>query len=400
MCEEKEKILNLIEKEVTDIEEELIRDRRHLHMHPEVSYDTGETEKYVRTRLEALGIEMPPAKMGVFGLIPGRDHSKMVMLRADMDALPIQEENEVPYCSTVPGKMHACGHDAHTSMLLAASKILKKHSGLLPFDLLLMFQPAEEGPAPGGCKFMVEDIAEKGWLDKMVAGYAQHVFNDSPTGTVSYKYGSLAASTDEFYIDIKGKGGHAGFPQECIDALSVGAKVVGAIETFISRRMDPFDQVICSIGRFHAGNAINVVAEECEIAGTIRCQRNALREHIIENLTRIVEGTCNAFGAEYKIRINRGLTVLENNDRVIDYIRKIAPDVVGEPNVLITPHAMMGAEDFCFATAAMPAAMTWLGSWKEGLSRTNHHPKFNIDEACMKYGVKMFCHFALRCAEL
>ena len=279
----KNEFFDLIEKELPAIWEEAVKDRRYLHMHPEVGFDTQNTEKYITEILKTLNVELLDAKMGVMGIIRGKDSSRIVALRADMDALPIQEANEVPYASVCPGKMHACGHDGHTSMLLGTARFLSEHRDLLPMDVLLVFQPAEEGPDLGGARVMLKDLQEKGIAKKIVNFFALHLFNDYPTGKVGVKYGSMAASTDEYDITILGKGGHAAQPHKCVDALSVGAQIVNSMESYMSRRMDPFDQAIFSVGIFHAGTAKNIIAQTAKIAGTIRCQR----EDIFDKMHRI-----------------------------------------------------------------------------------------------------------------
>ena len=281
---------------------EVIELRRTLHKHPETGFDTGETEKLVKTFLEREHIAILPSELGVLGLIRGQNHDRIVALRADMDALPLQEETGLPYCSQVPGKMHACGHDGHTAMLLGTAKILQEYADELPTDILLIFQPAEEGPGLGGAVKMVPQIQNTGLADKIVAAFGQHVSNDYPAGFVALKKGPVAASTDSFDITFIGKGGHAGRPNECIDALSAGAKFVTAMESFMSRHTDPFDPCVCSIGIFQAGTAKGIVAESAHLAGTIRCQKEETRTYIIDNLKHVAQGIAYATGTECDIR--------------------------------------------------------------------------------------------------
>ena len=377
--------------------EEAIETRRYLHMNPEVGFDTQNTERLVRERLTSLGIELLPAKMGVMGLIHGQDSSHIVALRADMDALPIEEENDVPYRSKCPGKMHACGHDGHTSMLLGAARLLKAHQKDLPMDVLLIFQPAEEGPNLGGARVMLADLKEKGMAEKIVKIFGLHLFNDYPLGTVCAKCGAMASSTDEFDITVLGRGGHAGQPHKCIDALSIGAKVVTAMESYMSRRMDPFDQAIFSVGIFHAGSAKNVVAETARIAGTIRCQREETRAEILKNMEQIVKGICSGFGADCKIDILHGLPVLVNDEKAVDYSVKVAESVVGEENIQMLQSPMMGAEDFAYFAEAIPASFLWIGSGNpdKGFTHLAHQPKFDFDEDAMANGIRILCGLAM-----
>ena len=380
-----------------DAFEEAVKNRRLIHMNPEVGFDTQDTEALVRAYLAPLGVTFLPSRIGVMALIPGQDSSRILALRADMVALPIQEENDVPYCSQVPGKMHACGHDGHTAMLLGAAKVLCALRETLPCDVLLIFQPAEEGPNLGGARVMLTDLREQG-IDKRIERiYALHLLNDYPVGTVGTKAGSMASSTDEFDVTILGRGGHAGQPYKCIDALSIGAKVVTAVESYMSRRMDPFDQAICSVGVFEAGTAKNVVAGRAHIAGTIRCQREETRAAIIENLERITRGVCDAFGASCEIDILHGLPVLMNDAAEAAFGTDVAAQVVGAKNVVTLQNPMMGAEDFAYFTEAFPGAFLWIGSANEakGLAQQNHQPHFDFDEDALAVGIKVLCGLAL-----
>lgn len=396
-----QEFLELMNSQLPAIWEEAVTDRRYLHMHPEVGFETQNTEKYVTECLEKLDAEFLDAKIGVMALIRGKDHEHIVALRADMDALPIQEANDVPYCSLNPGKMHACGHDGHTAMLLGAAKFLSAHRNLLPMDVLLIFQPAEEGPNLGGARVMLEDLRKKGLADKIVNIFGLHLFNDFPTGTAGVKYGSMAASTDEFDITILGKGGHCAQPYKCVDALSIGAKVITAMESYMSRRMDPFDQAIFSVGMFHSGSAKNVVAQTAEIAGTIRCQREETRAQIIADMERIVKGICYGYSAECEINVLHGLPVLINEKKAVDYSAVLAEKIVGKDNLLYLQNPMMGAEDFAYFAEAFPASFIWFGSASEekNLTQQNHQPRFDFDEDAMKYGIQLLCSLAVHITE-
>ena len=316
---------------------EVIELRRTIHKHPETGFDTGETEKLVKTFLEREHIAILPSELGVLGLIRGQNHDRIVALRADMDALPLQEETSLPYCSQVPGKMHACGHDGHTAMLLGTAKILQEYADELPTDILLIFQPAEEGPGLGGAVKMVPQIQNTGIADKIIAAFGQHVSNDYPAGFVALKKGPVAASTDSFDLTFIGKGGHAGRPNECIDALSAGAKFVTAMESFMSRHTDPFDPCVCSIGIFQAGTAKGIVAESAHLAGTIRCQKEETRTYIIDNLKRVAQGVAYATGTECDIQVKRGVLGLRNDNDMVDYARSVMDHVVGKGHQIELP---------------------------------------------------------------
>ena len=390
-------IIEKIRKESIEIQEEVIKNRRYLHMNPEIGFDTQNTEKMIKDNLEKWGIEILPSKCGVFGLIPGKDRTRIVGLRADMDALCLQEQNDVPYKSQSPNKMHACGHDAHTAMLLGAAKLLQSNKEDLPMDVLLIFQPAEEGPNLGGARIMTADLKESGLLEKIVNVFAIHVFNDYPVGKVAFKHGPMMSSTDEFYIKINGKGGHAGMPHQTIDALSVGIKAVAAMETFMSRRMDPFDPAVFSVGVFEAGSAINIIADSAKFSGTIRCQKEETREYILENMQRVVKGICDAYGATCHIDIVHGLPPMINNSEAANYAIVVAKEVVGEENIMMIPHAMLGAEDFAFFAKEIPSALMVVGTGNPecGATWPVHHPKFDIDENALVRGVQMLCSLAM-----
>ena len=386
----------LLEDELSAILKDAITIRRHLHMHPEIGFDTHKTEAFVTNHLKEAGITILPAKIGVIGLIRGNDEERFVALRADMDALCLQEENDKPYKSKEPNKMHACGHDGHTAMLISAAMILQKNRDKLPLSVLLLFQPAEEGPNLGGARIMLDDLKAKGLADKIVGIFGQHLFNDYPTGLVGLKQGPLASSTDEFDIKIIGKGGHAGQPHKTVDAISVGSKFVAAMESFMSRRIDPFDPAIFSIGIFHSGTAKNIVAGTARIAGTIRCQNNDTRKYIIDNMKRIANDICKAYEASCSIDILHGLPVLENCKECTTYGKNVAVELFGKDKVFEIEHPMMGAEDFAYFAEEIPASFIWIGSGnaEKGFIYLAHHPKFDFDEDAMKTGIKMLCGIA------
>lgn len=390
--------MNDVLKQVDLIKEEVISNRRHLHKHPECGFDTKETEKFVQIFLKEQNIEIIPSTVGVMGIIKGNDTKGIIALRADMDALNLTEENEVIYKSQNPGKMHACGHDGHTSMLMGAAKILNANKEKLKHDVLLIFQPAEEGPDLGGARIMLKDIEGNGMLPEIKCIYGQHISTEQKIGTVSIKYGSVTASTDEFTIEIKGKGGHAGIPQKAVDAISIAAKFITEIESFMSRKIDPFDPAVFSIGIMQGGSAKNIIAEKSTLSGTIRCQSELNRKYILENAEKILEGICLYSGASYSIDILHGLPCLITDDKVNDIIKTMAVDVVGNDNVIISKTASMGAEDFAFFAQKIPAAFIWLGARNEekGFVNLMHNPKFDFDEDVLPTGIKMFLKFALQ----
>ncbi len=390
--------MNQIFKEADQIKDELILHRRYLHKNPEVGFDTHNTEKYITEFLNSQKIEIIPSNIGVMGMIKCSGNSDIIALRADMDALNLTEENKVKYKSQNIGKMHACGHDGHTSMLMGAAKILNNNRGKLKHNILLIFQPAEEGPNLGGARIMLKDLEKKGLISKIKCIYGQHITTEYEVGKIPVKYGSLTASTDEFTINIIGKGGHAGIPQEAIDAISVASKFICEMESFMSRKIDPFDPAVFSVGMINGGTAKNIIAAEAEISGTIRCQSEANRKYILENVEKILKGISLYSGASYKLDILHGLPVLVSDAKVMDTVKNIAVEVVGEDNVIDKEKAGMGAEDFAYFAQKIPAAFIWIGARNKKKDFVNlmHSPKFDFDEDVLPMGVKMLCGFAMQ----
>lgn len=390
--------MNQIFSEAEQIKNELISNRRYLHIHPEVGFDTKDTEKYITEFLNSKKIEIIPSSVGVMGIIRVNNTNEIIALRADIDALNLEELNEVEYKSQNLGKMHACGHDGHAAMLMGAAEILNNNRDKLKHNILLIFQPAEEGPSLGGARLMLKDLEINGLLPKIKYIYGQHITTEYDTGSIPIKYGSLTASTDEFTIEIVGKGGHAGIPQEAIDAISISSKFINEIESFMSRKIDPFDPAIFSIGTINGGSAKNIIAEKVTLSGTIRCQSEENRKYILENVDKILKGICLYSGATYKLDILHGLPVLISDDNVMDIIKGIAINVVGQNNVIDTKISSMGAEDFAYFAQKIPAAFIWIGARneKKGFVNLMHNPKFDFDEDALTIGVKMFCSFALQ----
>lgn len=393
---------NVIRSEIENYFGEIVSFRRHLHMHPETGLDTKETEAYIRRFLEGEGICVLESQAGVIGFIKGgKSDGGCVAMRADMDALPLAEENDAPYKSQVPGKMHACGHDGHTAMLMGAAHVLNKHSGELSADVVLVFQPAEEGPFPGGAVIMLEDLKKLGLLEKIKAMIALHLTTEHPAGKIAVGYGSMMASTDEFDIEITGVGGHVGLPHRAVDALSIAAKFVTDMESFMSRRIDPFDSAVFGIGVMRAGSARNIIPEKAALSGSLRCQREETRGYVLENAEKILKALCEAYGAKYEMKVTRGLPVLRNDGSVAAVMEKSAEETAGAENIIRLRDSNMGAEDFAFFSEAVPAAFTWIGARNEekGFTHMMHNPKFDIDEDALKTGAALLCRAAAALGE-
>jgi amidohydrolase len=376
----------------------VIADRRHLHEHPELGFEEVETSRFVAERLQALGVEeirTGIAKTGVTGLIRGgRGPGRTVLLRADMDALPILEENDVPYVSQHAGVMHACGHDGHTAVLLGVARLLMDQRDSFAGTVKLLFQPAEELP-PGGAKPMIEaGVLEDPHVD---AVFGLHVDQDAPVGRISLIAGPAMAAADRFTIVIKGKGGHGAKPQTTIDPIAVGSQIVVALQTLMSREYDPIATGVVSVCAFLSGSAFNVIPDTAELRGTVRTFTSENRELLSRRVPELVKGIAAAMRAEADVKYDFGYPATINDPEMIELVREVAGDVVGAENV-VNAEPRMGAEDFSYFLQERPGAFFFVGSNNEarGLTWGHHHPRFDIDEAVLGVGVETLAQTALR----
>lgn len=366
--------------------------REHLHRHPELSYQEFETMKFVSGRLTELGIEHQAGVggTGVVGIIRSSQHPDdmpAVGLRADMDALPIREENEVPYKSVVDGVMHACGHDVHTSVLLGAAEILNELKEQLPHPVKLIFQPGEE-KNPGGASLMIRD----GVLNKPAVKsiYALHVFPDFPVGRTGFKGGLYMASCDEVYITVHGKGGHGATPHQCVDPIAIGAELILNLQTIISRKCDPKIPCVLSFGHFEALGATNVIPSKAVLKGTFRTMNEAWRAEALQLIEKQVRAIVEGNGGELEIEISKGYPFLENDEQLTEELKRKAIDLLGENNVEDLP-IRLTAEDFSFYAQEIPACFFRIGVRNEqkGILFGVHHPRFDIDAEALKTGMQM-----------
>lgn len=377
----------------TDIDEILpgvVADRRHLHEHPELAFQEFETAKFVAERLEALGVEdirTGVGGTGVTGLIRGtKGEGKVVLLRADMDALPILEENDVDYKSQTPGVMHACGHDAHTAMLLGAARILVNRRDSFPGTVKLLFQPAEEVP-PGGAIAMIRDGAlEDPHVD---AVFGLHVASDLEAGTIAiHNPGPGSAASDRFRIHIQGKGGHAARPQAAIDTVMVAAQVVVAMQSLVSRETDPTRSAVVSTTAVKAGDAFNVLPDTAELRGTIRTLDPETRELMEQRLIALVQGVAAAHRAIAQVEFIRGYPGIVNDAHATEIVRRAAIDTVGEERV-IEARLGLGGEDFAYFSLERPGCFFRAGTRNEerGIVWGHHHPRFDVEEEGFAAGI-------------
>lgn len=359
--------------------------RHDLHRHPELLYEVHRTAASVAEKLKAFGCdEVVPGlgKTGVVGVIRGRKPAtgerKVIALRADMDALPIEEANDLPYKSTVPGKMHACGHDGHTAMLLGAARYLAETRNFAG-TAVVIFQPAEEGGA--GAKAMLDDgLMDRFGIEEV---YGMHNYPGMPVGSFGIRPGPTMAAADYITIDIEGVGGHAARPHLTIDTVLVGAQIINNIQSVVSRNVDPLKSAVVSICMFRAGNTDNVIPQTVQLRGTARSLDAGVRDLLEKRLQIVVENTAAAYGARAKLTYRRNYPVLSNHERETGFAASIAQEIAGENRVDTDLPPMMGAEDFAFMLDSRPGAFIWVGN---GDSAGLHHPSYNFNDEVIPYG--------------
>lgn len=373
-----------VEEMVEQLFPVMVERRRYLHQHPELSFHEVDTPRFIAERLTELGIEVRTGVggRGVVGTIRGGQPGKTVALRADFDALPIQDEKEVDYRSTVPGAMHACGHDGHTATLLAVAEILVAQKEHLAGNVVLIHQHAEE-VVPGGARDMIAD----GCLDGVDVIFGTHLWSTTKLGTIGYRVGPVMAAADKFELTLFGRGGHGAKPHETIDAVVLGATVVKELQSIVSRRLDPLQQAVLTIGTLHAGNTFNVIADSAELTGTIRTFDPLVADQIVKEMERTIKGVCDAAGATYTFRYERGYPAVVNHSAETELVRVVASDVVGADQVFeIAP--TMGGEDFAYYLQQVPGTFFFTGAGDETFY-PHHHPKFDFEEQAMQYAARI-----------
>lgn len=382
--------------EIDEIMPGVIEDRRFLHQNPELGLQEHKTAAYIAERLKAIGVEDIRTGVGVTGvtaLIHGTKPGpkRTVMLRADMDALPIQELNDVEYKSTVPGVMHACGHDAHVSMLLGAAQVLMSHRADFPGTVKVLFQPAEEGL--GGAGRMIRDGAMEG----VDATFGLHIWQGTDLGTVEVRNGVAMVAADGFNLTITGKGGHGGLPHDCVDPIAIGAQVVTALQNLISREMDPNLPAVITIGAFHAGEASNVIPETAELRASVRTVNREQRERLLRRIGEVCTGIATAMGGSAEIDIRHGVPPVINDPVMADFVRAAAADMVGAENV-VEGVLKNVSEDYSEFMELVPGCYFFVGSRNadRGLTWGHHHARFDIDEEAMSTGIGCLAGSAMR----
>jgi amidohydrolase len=369
---------------VADFHRDITAWRHDIHAHPEILYDVNRTAGVVADKLRSFGCDEVVTgigRTGVVGVIRGNragEGSRVIGLRADMDALPIEEANDIPYKSTVPGKMHACGHDGHTAMLLGAARYLAETRNFNG-TAVVIFQPAEEGGAGG--KAMVQDgLMERFHVEEV---YGMHNYPGLPVGQFALRAGPLMAAADRITIDIEGRGGHAARPHVSIDTVLVGAQIINAIQSIVSRNVDPLEAAVVSICVFQAGTTDNVIPQTAQLRGTARSLTPKVRDLLEARLQQVITGTAQLYGATAKLTYRRDYPVTRNHERQAAFAASVAAQVAGRERVDDQVAPVMGAEDFSFMLEARPGAFIFVGN---GASAGLHHPAYDFNDETIPFG--------------
>ena len=380
--------------------------RRELHQWPEVGNDLPVTRNRVLAALEdlPLAVTTHESTSGITALLDGANPGPTVLLRGDMDALPLTEDTGLDYASRVDGTMHACGHDTHTAMLAGAARLLAARQDDLAGRVLFMFQPGEEGHH--GARFMLDEglldvppLAD-GSPSPVESAFALHTTSALPTGWVSSRSGAVMASADTMLIRVHGRGGHASEPYRALDPIPVACEIVQSLQTMITRSIDVFDPSVVTVGRISAGTTNNVIPETAEILGTIRAVSESTRSKVHDGIRRIADGIASAHACQADVEIGAGYPVTSNDDRFAEFALSLANDLVGEDRVVRLPHPVMGAEDFSYVLQELPGAMMFLGATAPDRSPAkaapNHSNRVVFDEAAMSTGISLYAGAALR----
>ncbi|HEY9610669.1 M20 family metallopeptidase [Allocoleopsis sp.] len=387
------------------LQPQLVEWRRHLHQRPELGFKEQLTANFVAQKLQEWGFEQTLdtsvplryqrgiAKTGIVATISSNRPGPVLGIRADMDALPIQEENEVPYRSQHDGIMHACGHDGHTAIALGTAYYLAHHREDFAGTVKIIFQPAEEGP--GGAKPMIEEGVLKNPDVEAIMGL--HLWNNLPLGTVGVRTGALMAAVEVFQCTIFGKGGHGAMPHQTVDSIVVSAQIVNALQTIVARNVDPIDSAVVTVGEFHAGTAHNVIADTARMSGTVRYFNPKLEGYVEKRIEQIIGGICQSHGARYELEYLQLYPPVINDAKIADLVRSVALEVVETPAGIVPECQTMGGEDMAFFLQQVPGCYFFLGSANpsKDLAYPHHHPRFDFDETALGMGAEIF----VRCVE-
>ena len=376
---------------VQEQKDQVIRIRRELHQIPESGYTEKKTSARVADHLKTAGLDVRTgiAQYGVVGLLRTERPGPTLMIRADMDALPVTEQTGLPFSSTHAGAMHACGHDAHMAMVLGAALVLGRMKESLKGNIKFIFQPAEEGP--GGAKPMIEE----GVMENPVVDYAVgcHLWPGSPEGTIGVKAGPIMAAMNRFDIRIIGSEGHGAMPHLCVDALEVGTQVVNALQRIVSRHMNPLKPTVVSVGAFHAGKAFNIIPGEAELCGTTRTFDLEIWNTWEPRIRKILQGVCDSMGARFELKFDFGYPPTINDPFMADLVRRCAEEVVG-PDKVLEPEPTMGGEDMSYYLQRAKGCFFFLGVGRPGCAPL-HNARFDFNEDVLLLGVETYCRVAL-----
>jgi amidohydrolase len=388
---------NQFADQISRVLPDVVAFRRDLHAHPELSQKEHRTAEKVREVLGRLrGVQVLPPLIGtdVVAVLNTDRPGPCIALRADTDALPVQEETGVAYQSTVPGVMHACGHDGHTAILLATALVLSQVADSLPGKVKFIFQPDEEGTGGGG------HLCERGVLDspKVDGIVALHAWPLQPLGTIAQRRGTATAANSPFTITVRGLGGHGAYPHRTVDPIVISAHIITAIQTIVARTVDPLDSAVATVGRISAGAAGNVIPPECLMEGTMRYLRPETGERMCEQLRRIVQQTAQAHGAQAEVTIEKGYPPLFNDPKMAELVESVTCDLQGKDNLITSEPPSMGVEDFGFYAQRVPAAMFRLGLRPRDVDSAPHlhSPSFNFNDDALPIGMSMFCEIVRR----
>ncbi len=381
--------------EIRKLHSQLVQWRRQIHQHPELAFQEILTSTFVSKKLTEMRVEHQTdiAKTGIVAIIKGSQTGPVLAIRADMDALPIYEENEVSYCSQHDGIMHACGHDGHTAIALGTAYYLSQHQHDFQGTVKIIFQPAEEGP--GGAKPMIEaGVLKNPDVDAIIG---LHLWNNLPVGTVGVRSGALMAAVECFRCKILGRGGHGAMPHQTVDSIILSAQIVNALQTIVARNINPIDSAVVTVGELHAGTALNVIADSAKMSGTVRYFNPSFAGYFSTRLDAIIKGICEANGATYELDYWQLYPPVVNDLHITNLVRSVALEVVETEAGVMPDCQTMGGEDMSFFLQEVPGCYFFLGSANTnlGLDYPHHHPRFDFDETVLIMGVEMF----VRCVE-
>ena len=382
--------------EAQDLADATIQLRRRLHRHPELGLSVPRTQAAVLEALDGLGLEIRTGQRttSVTATLRGARPGRTILLRGDMDALPMPEDTGLPFASEVPGAMHACGHDAHTAMLAGAARLLARHRDEIAGTIVFMFQPGEEGYH--GARVMIEEGLLDG-PDAPEGAFALHVTHRLPSGAIGTRPGPMQAAADTLQVTVRGRGGHASAPHDCLDPIPIACEIVQAFQTMVTRRVNAFDPAVVTVAKIEAGTTRNVIPETAHLLGTVRTVSETTRERVLEGVRRVAEGIASAHGAEASVELTRGYPVTVNDAGFAGFVVDTARQLLGDDRVNVMANPVMGAEDFSYVLQRVRGAMTSIGIRPDsGPVYPTHSNRMMLNESALPTGIAMHAAIALR----